>query len=256
VQAQSTSTLIGARAMGLGYASSCLSDTWAVFNNPAGLAGEDKPAAIFTYDAYPSFSPFNRMAAGFATPTGPGVTALGVYRFGDDLYNEQILTAAFANTLGLASLGIKVNYIQYHTEGFGNNGALTVSMGGIARLTPELSIGAHIININQPNLTKVNEESLPTILLMGLGFTVSDKVFATTEIEKDLDHDLTWKSGLEYKVHKKVTARTGFNMWPQAGFLGLGWKSKKFNMDYSLQYRMNLGASHQATISYQFKAQQ
>lgn len=241
--------------MGIGYASSCLIDAWALFNNPAGLTGEKQPVSFFTFDAYPSFPSFNRMAVGFAMPTGPGVTAAGVYRYGDDLYNEQIISAAFANTLGIASLGIKLNYIQYHAEGFGNASAFTVSMGGIAQLTPHLAIGAHIVNINQPDLAKLNEETIPTILIMGLGFTVSDKVFVTTEIEKDLDYDLTWKSGLEYKVHKKVTARTGFNIQPQAGFLGLGWKVKKFNMDYTFQYRMNFGAAHQATVSYQFKSQ-
>lgn len=241
--------------MGLGYASSCLSDVWALFNNPAGLTGGKQPEAFFSYDAYPAFSSFNRMAAGFAIPTGPGVTGIGVYRFGDDLYNEQIISAAFANTLGIASLGLKVNYIQYHTEGFGNTGALTVSMGGIAQLTPHLSIGAHVININQPNLTKLSEEALPTVLLLGLGVTLSEKVFITSEIEKDLGYDLIWKSGLEYKVHKKVTARTGFNIRPQAGVLGLGWSIKKFHLDYAVAYTMNLGASHQAAISYRFKSE-
>lgn len=240
--------------MGLAYASACLKYEGALFNNPAGMASTAQPVSFFSYDAYPSFPSFNRMAAGFAMRTGPGVAAIGIYRFGDDLYNEQVFSAVFANTLGIASLGIKVNYIQYHAEGFGNTGAFTVSLGGIAQLTPQLSIGAHIININQPNLTKLNEESSPAVLLVGLAFTPSDKLFITTEIEKDLSYDPTWKSGVEYKVYKKIAVRTGFNIRPDAGFLGLGWATKKFNLDYAFQYNMNLGASHQATVAYQFKS--
>jgi hypothetical protein len=255
VNAQSVSTLIGARAMSLGYASSCLKDEWALFNNPAGIAKITQPVVSFTYDAFPALSSFNRMAACYGMPAGPGVTALGVYRFGDDLYNEQLLTAAYANTLGIASLGIKVSYIQYHAEGFGNAGAFTVSFGGIAQLTPVLSIGAHIININQPNLTKLNEESLPTTLLVGMGFVISDKLFLTSEVEKDLSYEFTWKSGLEYKLHKRFVARTGFSIQPQAGFGGLEWKTKKFVLSYAFQYSFHLGASHQASVSYQFKTE-
>jgi hypothetical protein len=239
--------------MALGYSSSCLSDEWALFNNVAGLAKVKQSAAAFTYDALPAFSSFNRMAALFAMPIKPGIAAFGVYRFGDDLYNEQVMTAGYANTLGLASLGVKVNYIQYSAQGFGNARAVTVSFGGIANLTPQLSIGAHIVNINQPKLSEVNKETLPTLLILGVGIKASEKVFITSEVEKDLNYDVRWKSGLEYQLHKKVVARTGFNLNPQAGFLGIGLRPKKFTLDYAFQYTSTLGARHQATVVYKFK---
>ncbi len=239
--------------MSLAYSSACLKDEWALFNNPAGLATIQLPTVAFTYDAYPGFASFNRMAALFATPAGPGVAALGIYRFGDELYNEHLVSAAFANTLGIASLGVKATYIQYNAEGFGRTTALTLSFGGIAQLTPHLAIGAHIININQPDITKHDEqESLPTVLLAGIAFTPSEKVLLTTEIEKDLAHDAAWKTGLEYKLHQKVWARTGLSIQPEAGSMGLRWKTKKFNLDYAFLYSLNLGASHQATVAYQF----
>lgn len=239
--------------MGLAYASATLKDEWALFNNPSGLAAVKLPVAAFTYDAYPDFAAFSRMAALFAVPTGPGVTGIGVYRFGDDLYNEQLLSAAFANTLGIAALGIKANYIQYRAEGFGNVSAFTLSFGGIAQLTPALAIGAHIININQPKLSKLQEETLPTILLVGLAFTPSEKIHFTTEIEKDLAHHPLWKTGFEYKVHSKISARTGFAIQPGIASVGLTWKTKKFNLDYAFQYNLNVGASHQATVAYHFR---
>jgi hypothetical protein len=252
-RAQSSSPLIGGRVMGLGYASACLKDEWAVFNNVAGLSEVKQSSAVFTYEAHPSFPSFNRMATAFAMPLGPGVAAVGVYRFGDELYNEQILSAAFANKLGIASLGAKINYIQYHTEGFGSARAIALSFGGIAQLTPVFSVGAHITNLNQPTLGKQTGEKLPTFLILGLGFRISDKIFITTEAEKDLSNPLLWKNGLEYLCNKKFSARTGFNLHPQAGFVGLGWKNGKFLLDYSFQYNLNLGACHQASVGYQFK---
>ena len=57
---------------------------------------------------------------------------------------------------------------------------------------------------------------------------------------------------MEYVFLKKVAFRTGFQLHPQAGFFGLGFKGGKFNLDYALQFNAP-GSSHQATATYQFK---
>ncbi len=254
LRAQSSSTLMGARSSGMGYTSSCLQDEWSVFNNVAGLAEVSHITVAFSYDAQLSFKNFNKMAAVFSTPTKVGVGGLGIYRFGDNLYNEQILSGSFASTFGLASLGVSINYIQYNREGFGRNDAVSVSVGGIARLTPIISIGAYITNINQPKISRNDEEQLPTLLTLGLSFKTTDKINIATEIRKDLDYDATWKAGLEYKVHTKFIFRTGFNINPNAGFAGFGFKSKKFSLDYAYAHYLNIGGRHQATVGYQFKS--
>lgn len=238
--------------MGIGYASSCLTDEWSVHNNIAGLSKVKHATAAFSYDARPSFSSFNRMAALFATPLYKGTAGIGVYRFGDDLYNESILSGGFANQFGLASLGLKVNCIQYQAQGFGTTQAFTISFGGIAELTKQISIGAHIVNINQPKLSDLTGETVPTRLIAGIGFKPSEKLFVTGELEKDLGYDLLWKVGAEYKFHKKFSVRTGYNLHPSSGYFGLGFKPKKFSLDYGFQFINSLGARHQATVSYQF----
>jgi hypothetical protein len=249
--AQSVSTQIGARVNGIGYASATLFDSWSLFNNPAGAAKLENTTAGFTYDLHPTPIGANRTAALIAVPVQPiGVITGSVYRFGDNLYNEHVISAGFASKFGLASLGIQVNYIQYSAEGFGNKGVATVNLGGIAELTRQLSIGAYIVNINQPKIS--GEEKLPTKLVAGLGFKPIEKVFVAAEIEKDLEFDPTWKMGIEYAFHKKFSARTGYNIRPNTGFFGLGFKTKKFTIDYALQYNALLSLSHQASIGYQF----
>lgn len=251
--AQSSSTFMGARAQGIANSSACISDAWSVFNNIGGLAKVEALTAAFTYDALPSFKPFNRMAAVVAMPVKFGVAGFGVFRFGDHLYNEQLISVGFSNSYGIASLGVKANYIQYNVEGFGTKGVISFSFGGIAKLTSQLSIGAHIVNINQPEISSYKDERLPTKLIAGVAFTPSDKVFLTTEIEKDLDYDATWKAGIEYIVHTKVIFRTGFNIHPNAGFIGLGFRPTKFAFDYAYQFQPDLGSRHQATVGYKFK---
>jgi len=246
---------MGARASGMGYASSCLSDEWAIFNNPGALAKLKDVKAGFTYDTHPSFAPFRKTAAVASVPFRIGVAGIGIYRFGDKLYNEQVLSTGFSSSYGLASLGLKINYIQYNVDGFGRKGVFSISFGGVAELTPQLFVGAHIVNINQPKISSLDDERLPTLLIAGILFKPSDNIIVATELEKDLDYPLMWKTGMEYEVRKKFIVRTGFNVSPTGGFLGLGFKPRKFTLDYSYQYRFNLGARHQATVGYKFNTQ-
>lgn len=250
---QSVSTLMGARSNGLGYTSSCLSDEWSLFNNVGGLAKIERPLASASYDFRPSFPAGNRAAAVIAAPVKYGVAAFGFFKFGDNLYSEQIVSAGFSNKLGIASLGAKVNYIQYNAEGFGTKGVLSLSLGGITELTPHLKIGVHIINLNQPSISRTGDEHLPTILTAGAAFTPGDKVFITAEIEKDLEYSPIWKAGLEYKPFDKVAFRTGFNLHPNASFFGTGFHTKKLHIDYAIQYSSTTGSGHQASVSYLFK---
>jgi hypothetical protein len=251
LQAQSVSTLMGARAQGMGYSSSTLFDSWAIFNNVAGMAKITQSTASFTYDLRSAIPGANRTAMAMAIPSKFGVFGGGVFRFGDDVYSESILSAGFSNQLGLAALGVKINYIQYRAEGFGSKGVFTVNFGGIAELTPNLSVGAFITNINQPKLSE-DGDRLPTLLTAGLAFIPTEKVIITTELEKDLDYDATWKLGAEYFFHSKFCARTGFNVQPNASYFGLGFKTTRFIIDYALQYSTILNFSHQASINYQF----
>jgi hypothetical protein len=249
---QSVHTLIGSRAQGLGYASACLTDEWSLFNNVAGLAGADRLSSGFTYEAHPSFKSFNRLAAVVNLPLKIGTLGAGVFRFGDELYNEHVISAGYANQFGLASLGIKVNYIQYRTEGFGSKGLFSFSFGGIATLAPQLSVGAHLTNVSQGKISSSENERLPTRVAVGFSFTPTTKLIINSEVEKDLDYDATWKGGIEYNPFKKFSFRTGFNVHPDALFFGTGFKPKNFTVDYGFQFQPELGSNHQATVIYHF----
>lgn len=243
---------MSARANGMGNSFACLQDEWSMFNNIGGLSTVRKTTAAVSSDFQPALPTAQKVAALCALPMKTGTAGIGIFKFGDDLYNEQQLSTGYSNKFGIASLGVKLNYVQYHAEGFGTKGVITISVGGIAQLTEQLSIGAHITNINQPEISSLEHEHLPTLLNVGIGFRSSEKLFITTELEKDLDYKATWKGGVEYKAHKKIMLRTGFNAYPAAGFLGIGFKPKKFTLDYAFRYRPETGGGHQASISYAF----
>lgn len=252
--AQSIPPLAGASAQAIGYAVSCTQDAWSVFNNIGGLAGVKHVTTAFSYETMPHFRFGDRMAAVFVMPVKTGAMGFGLYRFGDDLYHEQIMTAGYSNVLGLASLGIRINILQYYADGFGNKHLVTIHFGGRAELTSGLYVGAYIINIHQPVISATSGERVPTLLSAGIACKPSSNVFFTSEVEKDLEYDLTWKTGIEYRAHRRIFFRTGFNIPPDAGFIGFGFKTGRYQIDYAMQYSFTTGMKHQASITYAFRA--
>lgn len=255
--AQSVSTLMGARAAGMAFASSGLTDEWGVFNNVGSIGSQEKISVAVAYELRAQLKNANRMAFAFNAPIRWGVTSIGIFRFGDDLYNEQIISAAFGNKFGIASLGIKANYIQYHAEGFGTHSTVSIDFGGLTQLTDQLSIGAYITNLNQAKINSDNNsERIPTHLTAGLTFKPKENILITSELDKDLDYDLIWRTGFEYSFKQKFFVRSGVNLKPQSGFFGLGAKRKNLQADYAIQFNSLAGASHQASASYWFNRKQ
>lgn len=248
--AQSASTLLGSRAAGMGYASATLQDEWSFFNNVAGLAGIKNTNVASAFDVRVSMPGSNRMGALVTQPFSFGTGAVGVFRFGDDVYSEQFISAGFANKIGKTSLGIRVGYLQYRAVGFGTRGALSINVGGITELTSKLSIGAWIQNINQPKINFSDAEKAPVKLLAALSFKPVDRFLLSTEIEKDVLYQPLWKTGMEYWIHKKIAARMGFNINPGSAFFGIGFQSWRIKVDYALQSFTLLGPSHQASVTY------
>ncbi len=91
-------------------------------------------------------------------------------------------------------------------------------------------------------------------MTLGLAYTFSDDVWATTEIQKDLDYKATWRGAVEYKAHPKVTFRTGFSLNPGAAYLGIALKPGRMGIDYAVAYIPETGTQHQASVRYTFKA--
>jgi hypothetical protein len=251
VMAQSAYPLIGARGAGVGYASGCFGDEWSLFNNPAGITDVKHPTVAVAYESVPGSPAFNRAAFAFAMPMSLGGASFGIFRFGDDLYREQVVCIGYANKFGLAALGAKLQYISYYMDGFGRRSVFSFSFGGIAQLTPWLKFGAHVVNISQPEIAE--GEKIPTWLIAGVCINTSEKVTAVLEVEKDIDYKPKVKAGIEYRFYARFSARTGININPRAGFFGFGFNPGKYKLDYAYNWNPTILARHQLAISYSFR---
>lgn len=243
---------IGARAVGLGNAAATISDPFAVFNNIAGVASLTNTNIGVFYERRYNFSGFNIFSIVANQPTKYGNGAIGIYRFGDDLYNEMRINAGWAHKISFVSLGLQVEYLQTAIQDLGIKRNLVINFGGQAEITNQLVFGAHIYNLNQAKIADYKDERIPTIMKAGLSYKPIKQLLLNIEVEKDIVQKIKYKVGIEYIVLEKIRFRTGINIQPQVIFFGTGYSSKTFIIDYALTWHQQLGLSHSISLVYQF----
>jgi hypothetical protein len=248
---QSVSTRMGARASALANAAFALTDPSALFHNVSALAFQHEPSAFFGYDRIPALPGADRQAAAINWPVHFGTLSAGVFRFGDEYYNEQLLSAAFSHRIDHTALGIKTNLVQYRADGFGTRSAFTLDIAGLTQLTSEWSIGAGIFNIGQAELSPDNP--LPVIFVAGTAWKSSEGITVAVELEKKLGSPLQVKSGLEAIIHKKIFIRTGFGANPFLLSGGTGIRTTRIQFDFSVSYQPATSFQYQASAAYHLR---
>jgi hypothetical protein len=250
---QNGQQLFGARAAGLGQATATLQDAWGIFNNPGGIATTTDLTGVFGYQLFERLDGLSTMGAGVVAPWKQANLGLAAFRFGDDLYNESNLSLTAANTFGIASLGARVNYLQYNVEGFGRRAMAVVDFGGIATLTPLIQVGMFVTNLNQAKVSEFEDERIPTVMRAGIAYLPSKQVTLLMEVEKDVLFRPVTKLGLEYLLVEKVRMRTGVQVNPFRGYFGLGYEGHRIGADYALQHNDIFGFLHQIGIVFKLK---
>ncbi|KEO72355.1 PorV/PorQ family protein [Anditalea andensis] len=242
----------GGRSIGMGNANVTLADGWSMFNNIGGLGRIEQTQAVFGYDHRLNMNELTTLAAGLALVQRWGNLGLNVSHYGGTLFNQQNIGIGFSNTLGITSFGLKLNYLQTNIEGFGRSGSPIIEFGGIAELTPQLFFGAHIYNLSRSKLSKLSEEYLPMTIKAGLSYRPSEFLMLNMEAEKEILLEPIFKAGLEYNLKNRIWGRTGFNTQPNNLFFGLGFKPRRYHIDYAMGQNYRLGFTHHFSFNLLF----
>lgn len=242
----------GGRSMGLGNANVTLGDVWSIFNNVGGLAKTENTQATFSYDHRLNIDELTTLAAAAVIKGKNKAFGLGISSFGSEHFSQNQIGIGFSNQLGIASLGVKINYLQTSIEGFGRGAAAVIEFGGVAELTPELFFGAHVYNVTRAKYGKNSDDRLPTTVKAGISYRPNSKVMVNLEAEKDILLDPLLKMGLEYNLLERVWARVGMNTQPNKFFFGVGFRPKRFHIDYALTQHPSLGNTHHFSFNYLF----
>ncbi|HAA23491.1 MAG TPA: hypothetical protein DCP28_33740 [Cytophagales bacterium] len=239
----------GARAGGLSHATTTLADGYAFFHNPAGLAQIKTWQMMGSYAYRVGWEGTQTIGAAAVTRwKGLGI-GVGAWRFGDQLYSEQWAGIAVGYQMGLAALGGKVSWLQYHIEGVGNRHLPLVELGGWAALTPQFQVGGHVTNVLLAKLSPNTGERVPTLLKLGIAYLPLPTLTLLAEAHQSTQGSTFVILGVEYEIISKLWLRAGSQLTHRNFSGGLGYQWRSWQVAYSAQSYFPTGWNHQLSIS-------
>lgn len=241
---------MGAQAAAMGWSNVALQTDWAGFSNPASYAHQLGVSLGTAKETTTHLPGANRIGAFGTFGFSRAALLVSAFRFGDDVYSEQVLAVAGAHQIGITRLGLRAHCIQYRAEGFGVQRAISFDVGGLIHLGPRFSIGALATNVSQAS--RAPGELLPIRLAVGILVKPSERTVATAEIEKDLQYKPSWRGGIEYNFRERMYFRSGFQLNPQLATAGFGYRIHPVTIDYAVQYSFQLVFTHQLSAHIRF----
>jgi len=215
-----------------------LTDIWSSANNQAGLGYLEQPTAAIYYENRLNVKSLSIQAGAFAIPVRSTIIGVNYRYFGYSKYNESKFGLAVGKRLGEKfALGVQVDYFHTHFAGdYGNTGVVCGEIGLLCEPAENLTVGAHLFNLTRSK-QKVNyDEELPTIIRLGVGYTIQGKATVSLETEKDLRMDAVFKGGLEYGIIDDLYLRCGMssgNMYQYSFGVGYSWKMMTVDISFS-----------------------
>jgi hypothetical protein len=243
-----------ARSSGVSNASVTLTDGWCTFNNQAGLGFLNSAVAGLYFENRFLIKELSLQAGTLAIPFKPGTLAASYRFFGYSKFYESKIGLGFGRKFSkYFAAGIQVDYLQTHiAEGYGNYNTVVAEIGILAKPSKNFSIGFHLFNPNRVKHKKLPEETVPTVIRFGLGYSFDDKAQLLFETEKDLDQKPVYKGGIEIAMLHQLYFRSGYATGYEQLSFGLGYKLKKLIADIAFTRHYMLGFTSQISLGYEF----
>ncbi|MBK6898795.1 MAG: hypothetical protein IPH09_05875 [bacterium] len=256
-----------ARAMG-GTAVAVADDAFAPFFNPAGMAGQTRPALGNSYVKPYGLSFNEQMYFGGVAPLSARLGALGFgYRrfavtYQDvDLTTESTFTLAHGLTLyedlhSTIRFGTALNLydLEYaETVGGVDPGHASVvgaDVGLQVVLHERTRLGVLVRNLNNPQIGLDNEE-LQQQLTGGISYVPYDGVVTAFEVGNSLDGQTRYRGGVEFAALGALSLRGGVATNPSLVTGGFGYGYGGITVDYGFSTGGGvLAPSHQFGMTF------
>lgn len=239
---------------GLGAYSKKFVDAFSATANQASLA-QLKTGAFGVYgERRFMVEELNGYSTIIAMPTTSGTFGFQGDYFGSSAYNESQLGLIYARKVtAQVDVGAKFNYHSVRVQGYGNASAVNFEAGAVFHLTERFHTGIHVYNPTSSRLGKTGNEKLASIYRFGAGYEASDKVFASAEIVKLEDQQLSVNAGFQYNLYEKVFLRAGIATGTNNSYAGIGYQFSTARLDVSASYHPQLGFTPGILLLINFK---
>lgn len=251
--AQPANSPVNARYAGMSGACSAVPDAWSGFQNQAGLAQiRDLSLGIHCENHF--MIPENSIKALMVDiPVTKGTIGVSYSFFGYAKYFESRAGLSFGKTFGdHLSAGIQLNYLMTgQSSDYGNMHAVVPEGGLLVRPMDHLYIGFHLFNPARQHFPQSHDQSIPSVMQIGIGYRIIDQVLLCAESEKATLEKQVWKAGFEYEMIRDLNLRIGISSAEMSRFaIGLGYAFRYFTLDVALSHHQWLGFTPYVTLTH------
>lgn len=243
-----------AASAGMGDATVMRTNFWAVFHNQAGLGFlKQKGVGVHFENAY-MLKELSQKAVGFVLPVRGGTFGITYNQFGYENFSKTKAGLAFGKQLGeRIAVGIQLDYLRTHIgDVYGDRHSVTGEIGVISEPLDGFFVGAHVFNPVRAQLSEYDDERLPTVFRLGLGYAFSNQLFVSAEAEKDLEYAPLLKVGVEYEIVDNLMLRAGITTNPALFSFGIGYTWKNITLDFAVSKHQILDYTPYSSMHYAF----
>jgi hypothetical protein len=182
-------------------------------------------------------------------------TAFGLhYSYsGITLYNQQQIGFSYGQSFGKhLNFGLSASYITHSkVEGFRGDALLDISISALCKISPAWKIYS-LAEIPITIYSKSEKKSLsnPYYFRLGVGYSIIESLSLGIDIAKDLRYPLQGAAGLSYLLAKHFLIYASTEVYPFVHTFGLGFLSKKWNVELYGSYQATLGFTTSVGISW------
>jgi hypothetical protein len=244
----------GARLTAMGMNSAAVTDEWNITGNPAGMSLINTPTLALNYLKYISGTDLSNQAIAFIFPLKKSTIGICLNKYGISQFNEITVGAALSKKFGNQfSLALKINYHQIKISDYGSIIGFSIDVGTIYVINQKLIIGLYL---NNPAFQKFSSNlisiSIPSAIYTGISYEISNKILLATTISKHISSSLGVGLGIDYKLIKSLSLRTGLTLKPFKQYVGVGLSYKALLIDFTVESDPFLSYKPQLGLSYAF----
>ena len=225
---------------------------WSINNNISNIAHLKETQIGISVNNRFLLADLSTGSLAFTLPLKTGVIGASYSNFGNTYYQQHNAGFGYAMKLGENfSGGMKINY-DYINLGnvYGSSSVISADIGLNAKLSSELNMGIIIKNPTLASPTNKSDDQFPTLIQLGMEYTVSEQLHTVIAIEKDILYPASFKAAFVYQALDIMVFRAGIGTNPTTAAFGFGTEIKGFQFDFGTQYHQLLGFSPEFSLIY------
>ncbi|MEM9835321.1 MAG: hypothetical protein AAF828_02385 [Bacteroidota bacterium] len=245
--------LAGNRGRALGGTGLTFRDAYAAWSNPAGLAGIKKLGINLAGEQRFGLSELQLVSLGAGLKAGSGGFGLTVQSFGFSTLRENRIGLAYGRSFTARFRGgVELVGLNTSVENYESRFAATFGIGLQVDVLPNLMVGFRGFSLLR--VETAEDEFLPQLLAVGIGYRPNEKLVLLAEVHQDLDFPARFRGGMEYAISEQLDLRIGVASGPTELSFGAGFfATDHLRIEVAASYHETLGLTPGVGLAYRGK---